>query len=197
MTRNYVFFNASKPIIVARPPPANCDVISRVDPALADHLARSRPELNFSPQARAGAGHLLLQARDKNGTAMAWGWMTLALTGDIAVPFELGLWIAMPAGSAYLWDFFTRPDARGRKLYPALLVTGARYCWDHGIDTVICWCRAKNIASRRGLISAGFDDESPVSISRIGALYRVNGAFGHETIWKGRPLAMSHLLCHA
>jgi hypothetical protein len=84
------------------------------------------------------------------GELAAYGW-------SAAGPAHIGgldLAFSVPPGERYLWDFFTFPPYRGRGLYPLLLQeilrreSEAEWFWiGHDAD---------NLASRRGILKAGF-----------------------------------------
>lgn len=66
----------------------------------------------------------------------------------------IGLVVRVPADERYLWDFKTLPNSRGQNIYPWLLQailraeTDADWFWiGHTPD---------NVASRRGILKAGF-----------------------------------------
>jgi GNAT superfamily N-acetyltransferase len=101
--------------------------------------------------------HRLWVAR-VGGEPVAWGW---SATESFSIG-ELGITRRLPAGTHYLWDFFTLPEWRGRRIYPHLLQAivsrereASRFWLGHDLD---------NEASRRGIASAGFQD--------AGTLYR-------------------------
>lgn len=81
----------------------------------------------------------------------AYGWSAAgpAEIGDLSLSFTV------PLGERYLWDFVTLPSYRGRALYPLLLskiiqtqVDEAEWFWiGH---------EPHNLASRRGILKAGF-----------------------------------------
>jgi hypothetical protein len=85
------------------------------------------------------------------GELAAYGWSAAgrAHIGGLDLAF------VVPPGERYLWDFVTFPPYRGRGLYPLLLQeilrresSEAEWFWI-GHD-------AENLASRRGILKAGF-----------------------------------------
>lgn len=68
--------------------------------------------------ARFAAGHQAYLAR-LHGEVAAWGWVATR-TASIG---ELGIRFRVPSGDRYLWNFVTRPEHRGKGLYPRLLQT--------------------------------------------------------------------------
>ncbi len=84
---------------------------------------------------------------------VAYGW-SAASEGAIQ---EVGLEFAIPPRNRYLWDFATLPAWRGRGIYPRLLQAilaaeaplADRFWIGHTAD---------NMASRRGIIKAGFQE---------------------------------------
>ena len=84
------------------------------------------------------------------GQLAAIGW---SAAGQFEIG-ELGLDLQLPDGDRYLWDFVTLPEWRGQGIYPALLQSfivqesGVQRFWvGHDLD---------NVASRRGILKAGF-----------------------------------------
>jgi GNAT superfamily N-acetyltransferase len=102
--------------------------------------------------ARVRAGHRPYIAW-LDDTPVAYGWSALSR----ASIGELGLEFGIPAGNRYLWDFATLPDWRGLGIYPRLLqailaresAEAHRFWIGHVRD---------NLASKRGIVKAGFGE---------------------------------------
>jgi GNAT superfamily N-acetyltransferase len=85
-----------------------------------------------------------------DGTEAAYGWSgagDLPTTGPRAN-------MRFPPGTRWLWDFVTLPEWRGRGIYPRLLqeiltldTEATRFFIGHRVD---------NVASRQGILKAGF-----------------------------------------
>lgn len=97
---------------------------------------------------------------------VAYGW-SAARAGSIQ---ELGFEFEIPPHNRYLWDFATLPEWRGRGVYPRLLqaildaegLMADRFWIGHTAD---------NIASRRGIVKAGFQEIEALVISSDGSLH--------------------------
>jgi GNAT superfamily N-acetyltransferase len=101
--------------------------------------------------ARHQAGHRLYGAFLDDIPA-GYGWVAKQAGGIEELDFSFDL----PAANAYLWDFVTRPDWRGRGVYPHLLQAIVRQELDNGIDRFWIGYEAHNEASGRGIKKAGF-----------------------------------------
>ncbi|MCC7370787.1 MAG: GNAT family N-acetyltransferase [Chloroflexi bacterium] len=82
--------------------------------------------------------------------AAGYGWLART-AGRID---ELWLAWSIPPGEAYLWDFVTRPEARGRGVYPLLLQ--AMLATEASISRFWIGYEGHNRASARGIEKAGF-----------------------------------------
>lgn len=139
------------------PPLAGLEVGVPADPALATRFGLDPAEV----AARLAGGHRIYVAR-LDGRPVAYGWVATAE----ATIGELGLRFSLPPANRYLWDFFTGSAWRGLGIYPRLLqaILGreedAERFWV-GHDT-------PNVASRRGILKAGFQE--------VGQVYRTVGA---------------------
>ncbi|WP_052888774.1 GNAT family N-acetyltransferase [Thermogemmatispora carboxidivorans] len=95
------------------------------------------------------------------------GGKTLASYGWISFNHEeigeLELTIRLRPGRAYIWDCATLPPYRGRRLYPALLVSIARVLQEQGLRRLWIGADASNYASRRGIEVAGFQAVADVT----------------------------------
>ncbi len=97
---------------------------------------------------------------------VAYGW-SATRRGSIQ---ELGLEFAIPSGNRYLWDFATLPEWRGRGIYPCLLQAILRV---EGAMVQRFWIghTAANMASRRGVIKAGFQEVEVLVAAPRGSLH--------------------------
>ena len=84
------------------------------------------------------------------GQPAGWGWVA---TCQASIG-ELGITLALPVGNRYLWDFVTLPAWRGRGVYRQLLQMILR----HELEADRFWVGhdTPNVASRRGILRAGF-----------------------------------------
>jgi hypothetical protein len=97
------------------------------------------------------------------GDLVAWGWNA---TRQFAIG-ELGIARALPPHTRYLWDFVTRPEQRGRGIYPRLLQ--AMILGEPGVERFWVGHDLDNISSERGIARAGF--------GQVGLLYRGDNGF--------------------
>jgi RimJ/RimL family protein N-acetyltransferase len=86
-----------------------------------------------------------------DGVEAAYGWSASesAHIGGIEIS------LTVPARERYLWDFVTVPEYRGRGLYPMLLQAIIRAQLDE-VDWFWIGHEPHNLASRRGILKAGF-----------------------------------------
>jgi GNAT superfamily N-acetyltransferase len=89
-----------------------------------------------------------LACLDGRPVAVGWSAHRRGHIGSLARAFEL------PPASRYLWDFYTVPELRGRGIYPRLLQAAL----DTDTEATRFWIGhdAENVASRRGILKAGF-----------------------------------------
>jgi GNAT superfamily N-acetyltransferase len=112
-------------------------------------MARLSALSNEEVCGRMEQGHRLYVAR-MGDEPVGYGWC--ATRG--AEIGELDMRIRFPASERYLWDFATLPEWRGRGVYPRLLQAiladdaDAEYFWIGHTP--------ENVASRRGILRAGF-----------------------------------------
>lgn len=127
--------------------------------ALAALTGRTREEL----ARRLRDGHRAYVAT-LDGVPAAFGWVA-SRTASLG---ELGLTLSLQPDERYLWNFVTRPEFRGRGLYPRLLEAiiarlarqGARRLW-------IAYA-PENHASARGIARAGFAHVADLSFETDG-----------------------------
>lgn len=86
------------------------------------------------------------------GAALAYGW--IARAGDAIS--DLGFDLELPDGEAWIYDCATVPQARGKGLYTALLVTMRSEFSRYGIRRGWIGTAPRNWASQRGIARAGF-----------------------------------------
>ncbi len=94
---------------------------------------------------------------------VAWGW---SATRQFAIG-ELGITRSLPPHTRYLWDFVTRPEQRGRGIYPRLLL--AMSLGEPGVERFWVGHDLDNVSSERGIARAGFGE--------VGVLYRGDSGF--------------------
>jgi GNAT superfamily N-acetyltransferase len=98
-----------------------------------------------------------------DGEPAAWGWIA-TLTATIG---ELAATFAIPAGHRYLWNFVTRPEHRGRGIYPRLLEHILR---EEARESERFWIAyaPENRASAKGIARSGFTAVAELSFDGAG-----------------------------
>jgi len=115
--------------------------------ALISEKTRSIPELLKSGRTL----HTLLI----DGSLAGWG--VSYFPKEPAVLSESGgAILEFQPGSVSLYDFYTLPNFRGRKLYQALLVHILRLRFDQGAKHAYIGVAAKNVTSRNAIERVGF-----------------------------------------
>ncbi len=180
-------FGTRRLLVFARNLPADGDTVSlgsvvaeHVPPAELAGLAAVRGDDPSDYTARLAAGHRLIHIGDTRDPFAAWGWITLADATERETPWEGAARLAIPPGAAYFWDFFTKPSARGQRLYPRLLRDAMVFAAGHGISRVFIYCDAANIASAKGIVAAGFAAPAAVNLFRAGPLLVARGPRGRH-----------------
>lgn len=141
-----------------------------------------RPDLTFR---RAGPGDARPYARDiatdspstfrrrlsasthcyvveSRGRLLHASWVTTAS----AWTAELAAFLSPPAGDAYIYESFTRPEARGRGIYPFALHNICADLWGRGIRRAWIAVETANQPSRRAISKAGFEPAFELSFRR-------------------------------
>lgn len=102
------------------------------------------------------------------------------LTTSAAWAREIARFLSPPEGDAYVYESFTRADARGRGIYPLALAGIVTVMADEGIGRVWVGVEASNLASRRAMEKAGFSEGFRVVFGRrLGRLW-VGAPIGPE-----------------
>lgn len=118
-----------------------------------------------------------------HGVPAAWGWVA---TRGASIG-ELGATFAIPAGERYLWNFVTRPEHRGRGIYPRLLEAILR---EEAREATRFWIAyaPENRASAAGIRKSGFRAVAELSFDMLGnAAVR---ALGEEGVAASRVLGL-------
>jgi GNAT superfamily N-acetyltransferase len=89
---------------------------------------------------------------------------------------ELGGDLMVPEGDCYVYESFTRADARGRGIYPFALQGICAWAAGRGIERVWVGVEADNSASLRAVSKAGFGPELNITYRRSFGRIGVSGA---------------------
>jgi GNAT superfamily N-acetyltransferase len=91
---------------------------------------------------------------------------------------ELRRWICPPPRAAYIYESFTRPDARGRGAYPRVLSGIASLAAGEGVERLWVAVEKDNAASLRAVTKAGFAPAYEVGYRRRWGRLTVDPAVG-------------------
>jgi RimJ/RimL family protein N-acetyltransferase len=94
---------------------------------------------------------------------------------------ELGGNLLVPEGDCYVYESFTRADARGRGIYPFALQCICARAGGLGIKRIWVGVEADNPASLRAVTKAGFEPEMNIAYRRSVGRIEVSGARCPET----------------
>lgn len=96
----------------------------------------------------------------------SWVTTTAAWTREIA------MYLGPPPGDAYVYESFTRADARGRGIYPLALAGIVTTLEHEGVGRVWVGVEATNLASRKAMDKAGFTEGFRIEFGRrLGRLW--------------------------
>lgn len=85
---------------------------------------------------------------------------------------EIAAYVVPPAGGAYVYESFTRPEARGRGVYPFALAGICRWAAEAGLSEVWVAVEAGNAPSLRAIRKAGFEPSYEIRYGRrLGRLH--------------------------
>jgi len=104
------------------------------------------------------------------GRVVSFGWVTYQ---DRTVgPFQL----AEVSGRAFLYNFHTLEEYRGRRLYPALLLAMRHILGREKVTEFVIDVDARNTASARGIEKGGFVPAAQVAFLTLFARWRCLGS---------------------
>jgi L-amino acid N-acyltransferase YncA len=96
---------------------------------------------------------------------------------------ELGGYLVVPEGDCYVFESFTRPDARGRGVYPFGLKGICEWAENQGLKRIWVGVEAGNVASLRAVAKVGFEPQLTISFRRnVGRLQVVGARCPQENI---------------
>jgi GNAT superfamily N-acetyltransferase len=89
---------------------------------------------------------------------------------------ELGGYLVVPEGDCYVFESFTRSDARGRGIYPFGLKGICAWAAQQGLKRVWVGVESGNTASLRAVAKGGFEPQLTISFRRSVGRLEVMGA---------------------
>ena len=88
---------------------------------------------------------------------------------------ELGGYLVVPEGDCYVYESFTRADARGQGVYPFALKVICGWAATRGLQRVWVGVEAGNAASLRAVGKVGFEPQLTISFRRYVGRLEVTG----------------------
>lgn len=190
------FVHLGQEYLVSQPPNApfiNVSGANTTDDAIADAIARQSGLKRCTINARLAAGQRIVHANAVDGRLLAWGWIALP-THPTRLDWEADLHIEINPGVGYLFGFETMASERNRGLYRQLLDHAVQHCYADGAKLVSIYCRADNLASQRGICSAGFTATLPASVLRLGPWFRVRVRDHSRWGWSRSTVRLAKML---
>lgn len=102
---------------------------------------------------------------------------------------ELRAYLRPPPGDAYIYESYTRPDERGRGVYPLALRALAAELGRGGVRRAWVAAEARNPASLRAIAKAGFEETFRLSYRRTLGLFQLDSQPAHDGWLFIAPLA--------
>lgn len=144
------------------PPQGDALKLERALPSDAESFARDiGTESPTTFAARLSPTSLCFLVRDEHRIVHS-SWVTLVA----AWTRELRGYLAPPESDAYVYESFTRPDARGRGVYPFALQGIRASLGAEGVRRVWVAAEADNAASVRAITKAGFEEAGRITYRR-------------------------------
>lgn len=79
---------------------------------------------------------------------------------------EIRAYVRPPAGEGYIYESFTRPDARGRGIYPFALEAISAYVGERGVKRLWVAAEEDNHSSIRAISKGGFERQFAIGYRR-------------------------------
>lgn len=114
---------------------------------------------------------------ESRGRLLHASWVTT----DSAWTLELDAFVSPPPGHAYIYESFTRPETRGRGIYPFALRNICADLAGRGIPRAWIAVEATNAPSARAISKAGFDVAFELPFHRRWGKVQVERAIGPRT----------------
>lgn len=111
---------------------------------------------------------------ESRGRVLHASWVTTAS----AWTGELNAFVSPPSGDAYIYESFTRPEARGRGIYPFALDNICADLGRRGVPRAWIAVEATNASSVRAISKAGFTPAFELTFHRDRGEVHMDGAEG-------------------
>ncbi len=144
-------FRHDPDLVLYRAGPADAATYARV--IGTDSAATFRRRLS-------GATHCFLVESGDDLLHASW------VTTSAAWTREIEAFVVPPPGDAYVYESFTRPEARGRGVYPFALSGICSWAAEAGLSAVWVAVESANPASLRAIRKAGFEPSYSMRYSR-------------------------------
>lgn len=125
---------------------------------------------------RVRQGHLCYGFYAEDGSVASYLWISAACTDALSTPLVPGLRLLVKPGRALLWDAFTSPAYEARGLHRQGLVNAMSICSSLGIREAYATSTPDNVASKYGILAAGFRETFTINVIRIGTSYVVKAS---------------------
>ena len=144
-----------RPVATASAPlPPGLELVIQESPGAGE----AEPAWHREAHARLAAGQACAVVRAQ-GTVVAYCWAT-----TFPAPVEeIGCHVVPGGDEVYLYDAYTAPAWRGRRLFPAMLAALMRLARSRGKRRALIFVLASNFASARAIEHAGFERFQVVS----------------------------------
>jgi ribosomal protein S18 acetylase RimI-like enzyme len=121
---------------------------------------------------------------ESEGRLLHASWVTTAA----AWTREIGGYLRVPRGHAYVYESYTLAEARGRGIYPFALLSIAAWLSAEQVHTVWVAVEASNQASRRAVEKAGFEPRFQIHYRRhLGRLRVTTSGDGGDRLELAAP----------
>lgn len=145
---------------------------------------------------RLASGHQCFGFVEPGGQIVAYFWLSIAHDASTTVPLAGALSFQIDPGHAYVWDCRTRESFQGRGLYREGLRRAQALAFTLGARSASIVCNADNLASRTGILAAGFTHHTTVEVFRVFGLWIVKDKVRSAYLPSWRPvLPLSDFLC--
>jgi|GEM_PF-3795591 RimJ/RimL family protein N-acetyltransferase len=114
-------------------------------------------------------GHRCFGFVNETGEVASYLWLACPESSATFVPFSQKLQMIIKPGEAYLFDCRTAPAFQKQGFYKNGLCEAIKICARRGARVVYIQCKRDNLASRKGILSAGFHDAFSYCFIHVGS----------------------------